>query len=113
MMAFSKYLLDDYVKGVRCHLEAHFPKELNEQGINEPDLDQFVLQGMIEARKYGVTKEFDVRLYIECLVSLGPKFAKNKDTAWAGVILNRDDIDGTEKMVLINDYLIFELGSRE
>ena len=91
------------------HLKADFKEQLTQQGLTSDQLEPLVRLGISRAKKYDVVLKNDVWLYIECMVLFSLDFDENSDTAWAGEILQRDNMDGTGKMSAVNDFMLFGL----
>ncbi|HYO55259.1 hypothetical protein [Archangium sp.] len=109
LQALSLHLQDDFLKRTASHLLANFPAELAKHGLQSNQLEQLIQRGVNEAESFGVVHEHDVRLYIECMVVLHPRFAWAQDTPWFGEVLRREDLSGTEKMDMVHDQLVFGL----
>ena len=107
MDALRKSREDAFVARMVKHLRNDFRKGRVTQHIAEGDLEALVRRGITDAEKYGVIYEDDVRLYIECMVVLGPMFDQDQRCGWAGELLRQEGLDGTTKMDQIDQYLIF------
>jgi len=107
MQALSEYMLDRFEDRMVAHLRSRFPEQT--QKMQEPDLRAFIRDGIDRARTYGVTKEFDVRRYLECMVTFGAEFDTEPQTSWAGDILRSEGLTGTGKMDWIDDHATFAL----
>ena len=105
--AFSEERVKSFISRMVDRLRHSFPKEIAEQKIQERDLFRLVQQGIKTAESYGVFGEMDVELFIDCLVLLSPRFDTDPEFTWAGDSLRRQDIDGTAKMDLIHNWLVF------
>ena len=64
------------------------------------------------ARTYEVVAEDDVLRYLVLVVRHGRGFGVDPETAWAGPILRRDDLEAHQKLNLIDEYLRFGHGER-
>ena len=98
-----------FVRQMVSHLNADFKEHLTKQGLKSEQVEPLVRLGISRAKAYDVVLRSDVWLFIECMVLFSPDFDENPDTAWAGKILRREDIDGTAKMGQINDHMLFGL----
>ena len=98
-----------FVQQMVSHLNDDFKEQLTKQGLKSDQIEPLVRLGISRAKKYDVVLKSDVWLYIECMVLFSPDFDENPDTSWAGEILRRSDIDGSQKMSEINDYMLFGL----
>jgi len=65
---------------------------------------------MEKGKSYGIEFENDIRRYLECMVVHGADFDEARGTAWAGAILGKTDLNGTEKMDEIANYELFAIG---
>ena len=92
------------------HLHDHFAADLAHLGISPEALPDLVRRGVSAARAYGVTGESDVRRYLEIMALLGPAFDDDRRFPWAGETLTSRDLDGTRKMDLLTEHLIFTRG---
>jgi hypothetical protein len=77
--------------------------------MDDEELQALIHYGVEKAKGYGVTRESDVRRFVECLVVHGRGFDEAPETAWAGTILRDEALDGTQKMDRISDYETFAL----
>ena len=113
MEAFSQGQEEAFMRRMVTHLRDDFGKERLALSIPESALEDLVRQGMESARGYDVIYTRDVKLYLECLVILGPKFDRDRKIPWAREILRDQDRDGRAKMDEIHDHLLFgqELGT--
>lgn len=98
-----------FVRITAEHLRRRHAEALDKQGVKNEAVEDFVRATMVEAEKYGVINEPDIRFYCECKLLLGPKFDRAAETAWAGEILRRKDIDGAQKMSLIEEHMLFAM----
>jgi hypothetical protein len=106
--ALSSQMQDTFLKRTAKHLLAHFPAELTQHGVQSDQLESFIQKGFDEARSFGVEQEHDLRLYVECMVILHPRFAWAQDMPCFGEVLRREDLPGSDKMDLVHDHLVFE-----
>jgi hypothetical protein len=107
--AFLKSQEDSFIRRMAEHLKKKFEKEISKHGIQTNDLNIIARKGLNSANKYNIIYEDDVTLYIECIAILGPDFDINMKYPEVSEILNKKDLDGTEKMDLISEFLTFEL----
>lgn len=107
--AFVKSQEDAFVKRMVDHLQKDFPAEITNKEILEKDLPHLVRNGLYSAYRYGIKYEDDVKLYIECIALLGPEFDTCEKFPQVREILNREDLDGEDKMDEISDFLTFGL----
>jgi hypothetical protein len=107
LQALSSRAQDDFLKRTTSHLLDNFSAELSRHELRSNQVEELVQRGVEEAKSFGVEHEEDVRLYIECMLVVHPRFASARDTPWFGEILQREDLSGTEKMDRIHDQLVF------
>jgi hypothetical protein len=105
MKAMAKYAREGFIGRMMAHLRRNFAQQIEDR--SDEELRAFVVGGMDSARQYGVELENDVRRYLECMVTHGADFDTAPKTAWAGEILRREDLGGTQKMEQIIDYELF------
>lgn len=105
--AFREHLADNYALTLAARIQERFPDELKKLGMDPEQTLPFVQQSMEKAKRYHVVRMLDVELFVDCCILLNPNFDESPEFPWAGETLCRDDLDGTAKMDLIHDYLIF------
>jgi len=76
-------------------------------GIGDQELRIIIQSGMKKAESYEVTDETDVERFLDCMMRYGHDFDTNPRTSWAGDILGRQGLSGTEKMNHIDEYELF------
>jgi hypothetical protein len=106
MDAMAKAREADFADRMVRHLRGHFADHLARLGIRE-GLPALVLRGISAAKGYGVTGEADVRRYLELSAILGPGFDGDRRFGWAGETLRKEGLDGTAKMDVLTEHLIF------
>ena len=102
---FSKHMRQQFEDRMAVRLRSRFPDHT--RPIEEPELRTFIRNGIERAATHNVTAEFDVQRYLEYMVKYGQEFDASPDMSWAGDILNREDLDGSEKMDRIDDRDLF------
>ena len=107
MEALTKHRVDVFVERMIVHLQSEFADEIRSLSIASDELDKFVREGIDMAESYEVVNEDDVELFLECRLMFGPSFDRDLRVKWASETLNRADLNGTEKMDIIHDYVIF------
>jgi hypothetical protein len=105
--AFREQLVDNYALTLAARIQERFPDELRKLGMDPQQALPFVKRSMDKAKHYQVVRTLDVELFVDCCILLTPDFDKSPEFPWAGETLCRDDLDGTAKMDLIHDYLVF------
>jgi len=104
--ALSQSMLKHFEDRMIRHLRSSFSEKT--MGIGDQELRIIIQSGMSRAESYEVTDETDVERFLDCIMRLGDDFGVNPVTAWAGDILERRDLSGTDKMNLIDEYELFE-----
>jgi hypothetical protein len=94
-----------FVRAQAARLRIAFPKEM--ELIDDQSL-LLRIDGAVErAANYGVVLEPDLELFLDCTFMMSPEFDTDRRFRWANDILNRPDLDGTDKMSMIHDHLLF------
>jgi hypothetical protein len=96
MQVLERYALEQFVGRMSARLRAVFRRETG--NVAEPELRALIRQAIGKAATHGVSDEVDVARYLEFVIRHGPEFDMQETTAWAGLILQRTDLSGTEKM---------------
>jgi len=94
-----------YVERLTMTVQSDFPEILHE--LSTSKLRNLVFRAMARAEQAGIRKESDLTFYIRLLGALGPDFSIDPAHTWIGEILASDELDGTEKVDLIHDNLVF------
>jgi hypothetical protein len=110
MRGLAESRVETFARRMTDRLRDVFAVELAEQRITCEQLSPIVRQAMADAANYGVIGEMDLELYIDCIAMLGVGFDRGESFPWVSATLQRTDIDGTGKMGIIHDYLIFASG---
>jgi hypothetical protein len=105
MELFSDYMRHQFEGRMTHHLRARFPDET--RAFDEHSLHEVVIWGIRRAEGYGIDFEDDIRRYLEYMMVLSRDFDTNLQTAWAGDILRRRDVDGARKMTEIDNVYLF------
>ena len=87
------------------HLRSAFTEKTI--GMEDKELRTIIQSGIKRAESYEVTDETDVERFLDCMVRHGHDFDTNPRTSWAGEILGRQGLSGTEKMNHIDEYELF------
>jgi hypothetical protein len=109
MDVLSNYQLELFVKRVVEHLTLSFPDKTG--SLKQKELEDLIRKGVDSAEKYDIDDESDVERYLDYVIRFGASFDIDKETAWASEILNNQEINGTEKMNQIDDYVLFQLST--
>jgi hypothetical protein len=102
MEIFSQKMLERFADQAAKTLKSNFDALTNK--IPEPDLLAMVHAGITRAGTYGITYEKDVMQYLEYAIRFGADF--DTDPTFSGIheILKKE-VDGTMKILLINEYI--------
>ena len=103
----SESVRDSFIEHMSAHLRNRFPQQCAARELRNTDLRSLVSKAITDAARYGITNEPDVRAFIEYLMLLRPDIVSLEQVPWAGEILRRADLDGTTKIDLIHDHLVF------
>ena len=103
--AFSREIRKPFVRRQLPRLRATFPQETAR--LDDQSLLLSIDKDVERAARYDVVNEHDLELFLDCTFMVGPDFDTSSDSAWAGEILNRPGLTGTEKMSLIHDRMLF------
>lgn len=107
MEALSEYMVEYFVDEALLHLRTSFSEQTKD--VTDADLRAMIHTGIDNAGAYDITIEEDVMRYLELMITYGADFDTNPDTAWAEEILNKEDSRGTEKIMLIDQYIASNL----
>jgi len=94
-----------FVDETVVHMRTNYPEQTNE--MSDADLQKLVGDGADKAEPYSVVTVTDVRRFLGCMLELGQDFDIAPQTDWAGEILRRKDVSGTQKMDEIEEQMIF------
>jgi hypothetical protein len=103
--AFSREIRKAFGKRQVVRLRTVFPKETRQ--LDDDSLLQRIEKTVERAEHYDVVNEQDLELFLDCTFMMAPDFDASSNSAWAGQILNRPVLTGTEKMSLIHDRMLF------
>ncbi len=84
-------------------LRAELPAET--KPLSDQHLRGMIDEGMVRARRYDVTTERDITLFVFLMVTHSPRFEEASAMAWARKILLNKELDGEAKMSLIYQVL--------
>jgi len=110
MDALSGQQVEEFVIRMKKRLHQYFDKEIVTLHLDQKGVDWLIRKGLADANRYRVVRFDDVEVYIEGMVVFSPNYDSNPNFDWAGKILRRNDIEGSEKMDLINNYMLFSSG---
>ncbi len=83
------------------HIRQTFPERTRD--VSDERIYNAVQESMRKAESFGIELEDDIRRFIEYLVIYGTQLDIKEDIRWLGEILRREDLNGTEKMDMIDD----------
>lgn len=101
---FRKMMRLRFVERMEKRLRERFPDEMEE--IPEKERGRRILGDVERAEGYGIVLEHDVQRFLDCTFLLGADFDRDPERPRAGEILNRRDLDGTEKIALLDDLAV-------
>ena len=105
MHVLERYMLEGFIRRLSARLREEFPRET--AALTPAELRTFIENAIAKAETYDVKDEADVERYLEFAARYGPDFDVEQRTAWAGAVLRRDDLSGTEKMNTLDDHELF------
>ncbi len=105
MKVLGQYTLEQFQNRMVVHLRTNFGEYTKD--LEDSELQKKVEQGIKRAEGYSVTREDDIRRFLEYMVLLTTDFDTNPKTAWAGEILEDKKLNGTGKMNHIDDVALF------
>jgi len=101
---FSQYMRDSFINRMAIHLRKTFPDKTKE--LDDKSLKKIIENGISNAAKYEIRRECDVERYLNLMFALSFDFDTNKNTNWAGRIINLKDLRPELRMDFI--YQIYE-----
>lgn len=104
LAAFSKAAFGDFEDRMVAHLRSSFPEEAARR--SEPELRSLIALAVERAAPWGLTREYDVCLYLHVMLALGPRFDEAPELPFAREILSRDR-DPSSSMDFLHDR-VFE-----
>jgi hypothetical protein len=110
MDELQSYMLSEYIETMVIQLKTVFPD--NTENLTDMDLHVMIEKGIKSAAQYQVVLWDDVKRYLECMLTYGSDFDTRAETSWAKEILNKNNLNGTQKMDSIDAYTIFVLGGK-
>jgi hypothetical protein len=90
------------------HLESLFPARV--AAIPADELREIVRLGIRQSFSYGITREFDVRHYLELMFKLSFDFDRNPLTPWAKGILENKDLPPDGKLARLDTCVLLSKG---
>lgn len=105
--AMSLALAKNFAKEMVIHLQEQFPEKVENLKLTEAVFEEWVFQGILRAKKYGLEYDDDMQLFLECMLFLSPNFDDDTKFPWAKRIFDNKIMSGEEKMAEISQYLAF------
>jgi hypothetical protein len=102
MEVFSRYMLEQFTDRAIKEIKENFDTLTID--ISDTDLRAMINAGITKAKSYGITYEKDVMQYLKYIICFGPDFDANSEFSGIHDIL-KDDVDGTMKILLVNEYI--------
>lgn len=90
----------EFVRQMVAHVRDCYPQRAADQSGAE--VAALVQEALREAQNHDIVLQDDIRRFVECCVTYGSRLSAREDTRWIGDILNRRDLDGTQKMDIID-----------
>lgn len=90
-------------ENVRKHLRSELAKET--ENVSDADLLRRIDEAIVRGRKYNVTAERDVMLFVDLTFILSQNFEEAPDMRWSKNILLNNELDGDVKLSLIYQQL--------
>lgn len=90
--------------GERMLLHLRLIFHLETCSLSDAELREKICTSIVRAKSYGIIAEHDVRRYLESTALYGWELDTHPQTCWAKEILNNNNLDGEEKMDLIEQY---------
>lgn len=103
----SQNLDTQFIKKCARRIKVDFPEAFLKYDIHPDNLVTLVRDSLKRAKGYGLQYKADLILFLDCTMTLGPNFDHDSQHPAIFEILQRNDIDGSEKMKLIDEYLYF------
>jgi len=103
--AFSLSMRHQFETRMVDHLRSGFPD--NTYQMDERTLSTLVVSGLVRAESYGIEFEWDLQRFLEYMMVLSFDFDTAPGTAWAGEILRRHELSGSEKITRIDTAYVF------
>ncbi len=102
MEVFSRQMLERFADRATASIKSNFDALTND--IPYSELNARIHAGIDKARTYGIIYEKDVLQYLEYSIRLGADFETNPTFSGIHDILKKE-VDGTMKILLINEYI--------
>ena len=103
--ALSRYMRRQFETRMAEHLRSRFPEVTDE--LDDEKLDRLIVSGIARAESYGIYFEADLQRFLEYMMVLSLDFDTASRSAWAGEILRRRELGGSEKISRIDNAYVF------
>ena len=101
--AFRALVFNKYVSDLKIHLQENFTDQINKLG--DLDVEVFIREKIEVAESFSIVNGDDIRRFVESCLDAGPLFYEQFD--WAREILTDSELDGEQKMELIDEGSVF------
>ena len=105
MDAMSDYVFDSFVRRMLVHLRAKCQERT--AAISDAELDKFVRAGVGRAHSFNVRSEPNLVTFLEFAAQYGLDYYTTTQFTGALGALEDGELNETEKMNRVNEYLIF------
>ncbi len=110
MESMSVYMLEQFEDRMVVHLRKHWPKKC--AALGEDAVRESIRKGVQRARSYGITSEYDVSRYVNCMYALCHDFDTDPRAPWAQPILTDAELPASSKMNRVCEHTRHELKTR-
>ncbi|RJQ83893.1 MAG: hypothetical protein C4519_06080 [Desulfobacteraceae bacterium] len=101
--AFRALVFNRYVSDLKIHLQDSFTEQINKLG--DLDVEVFIREKIEVAESFSIVNGDDIRRFVESCLDLGPLFYEQFD--WVREIVTDGELDGEQKMELIDEGSVF------
>ena len=105
MQVFSDYMFAAFVRRMIVHLRLTCPEET--QHLDDGALSELIRKGVENASTFNIQEEQNLETFLEYTARYGVEFYDTPKFRGARQVLENDQINETEKMNRVNEYLIF------
>lgn len=102
MKVFQNHMFGEFVNRSSRIVRADYGEETKD--ISDEDLRAIINAGIQKAKSYGIKYEDDVLQYLRYIIRYGAEFDADPKFSGISEILDKD-IDGTMKIILVNEYI--------
>jgi hypothetical protein len=111
--AMTMALVRRFTKEMVIDLRNQFPEKVENLKLDDTEFEEWVFQGLLKAKKYGLEYDDDIQLFLECMLFLSPNFDDDTKFPWANRIFKNKIMSGEEKMAEVSQYLSFMEGDQK